>query len=92
MPTILRIGRYVIYFWSNENNPREPVRVHVAVRYAVANATKLWITKDGKVMIANNNSMIPARDLDGIIDIVEKRSDEIIEAWIDRFGEIKYFC
>lgn len=92
MPTILRIGRYVIYFWSNENNPREPVHVHVAVRHAVANATKLWITKDGKVLIANNNSMIPAWDLNGIIDIIEKRSDEIIEAWIDSFGEIKYFC
>jgi len=29
MPQIFRIGSYVIYFWSNENNPIEPVHVHV---------------------------------------------------------------
>ena len=25
MPQILRIGPYSIYFWSNENNPLEPI-------------------------------------------------------------------
>ncbi|MEY8325927.1 DUF4160 domain-containing protein [Lachnospiraceae bacterium 54-11] len=30
MPQIFRIGSYIIYFWSNENNPPEPVHVHIA--------------------------------------------------------------
>lgn len=30
MPQIFRIGAFVVYFWSNENNPIEPVHVHVS--------------------------------------------------------------
>ena len=92
MPTILRIGRYVIFFWSNENNPIEPIHVHVAIRRAVPNATKLWITRSGKVIICNNNSNIPERDLQGIIDLISNNIQEITEAWLSFFGEIKYFC
>ena len=40
MPQIFRIGSYVIYFWSNENNPVEPVCVHVSEERAVANSKK----------------------------------------------------
>ena len=28
MPQIFRIGPYIVYFWSNENEPLEPVHVH----------------------------------------------------------------
>ena len=30
MPQIFRIGSYIIYFWSYENDPLEPVHVHIA--------------------------------------------------------------
>ena len=30
MPQIFKIGSYVIYFWSNENTPLEPVHIHAA--------------------------------------------------------------
>ena len=30
MPQIFRVGPYSIYFWSNENNPLEPIHVHIA--------------------------------------------------------------
>ena len=92
MPTILRIGRYVIYFWMNENNPREPLHVYIAVRHAVPNATKLWITSSGEVIVCNNNSRIPERDLRGIIDAVKENIDDITEEWRERFGEIRYYC
>ena len=92
MPTILRVGRYVIYFWSDENTPREPVHVHVAVRRAVPNATKLWITAAGKVIVCNNNSRIPEKVLQNIIRVIESYHDEIVEAWINYFGGIEYFC
>ena len=90
MPTILRIGRYVIYFWMNENNPREPLHVHVAVRHAVANATKLWITSSGEVIVCNNNSRIPERDLRGIIDVVKENINVLTEEWRETFGEVRY--
>lgn len=51
MPQIFRIGSYIVYFWSNENNPLEPVHVHIAEGRASANATKVWITGSGKSVI-----------------------------------------
>ena len=41
MPQIFRVGPYSIYFWSNENNPLEPIHVHIAEGKATANATKV---------------------------------------------------
>ncbi len=92
MPQILRIGPYMIYFWSNENNPLEPVHVHIAEGRASANATKLWITQSGKVLLCNNNSKIPPRILNKLIRVVEANSTSIIQKWLDCFGEIHYFC
>lgn len=44
MPQLFRIGSYVIYFWINENDPLEPVHVHIAKIRPSANATKYWPT------------------------------------------------
>ena len=56
MPQVFRIGSYLVYFWANENKPLEPVRVHISQGEPMANATKFWITKSGKCLLANNNS------------------------------------
>ena len=56
MPQIFKIGSYWVYFWTNENEPLEPVHIHIAEDKPVPNATKVWITKDGKCSLANNNS------------------------------------
>lgn len=53
MPQIFRIGSYIIYFQSNENDPLEPVHVHIAEGKATANATKIWITSSGKALLSN---------------------------------------
>lgn len=50
MPQIFRIGPYIVYFWSNENEPLEPVHVHIAEGRATSNATKVWITSTGKAL------------------------------------------
>jgi hypothetical protein len=92
MPQILRIGPYIIYFWSNESNPLEPVHVHIAEGRDSANATKLWITRSGKVILCNNNSNIPTRVLHKLMRVVEANSADIIKEWLNRFGEIRYFC
>ncbi len=63
MPQIFKIGPYTIYFWSNENDPLEPVHVHIAEGRATSNATKVWITSSGKAFLCNNNSHIPQKEL-----------------------------
>ena len=92
MPQIFKIGPYIIYFWSNENNPLEPVHVHIAEGRASANATKLWITSTGKALLCNNNSQIPDKTLRKLIRLIEANSRLIISEWLDHFGEIRYFC
>ena len=92
MPQILRIGPYSIYFWSNEGDPLEPVHVHISEGRANANATKVWITSTGKAILCNNNSKIPDKILKRMIRMIEANSADIIEEWLDRFDEIRYFC
>lgn len=49
MPQVFKIAGYTVYFWVNENNPLEPVHVHIAKGVPSPNATKIWITKSGKM-------------------------------------------
>ena len=79
MPQIFKIGSYVVYFWMNENDPLEPIHVHVSEGIPSPKATKIWITKTGKALLCNNNSKIPDRKLKYIREIVEARSSEIIK-------------
>lgn len=92
MPQIFKIGSYIVYFWSNENDPLEPIHVHVALNIPTENATKIWITKAGKCYLCNNNSKIPIRVLKNIMEIIEARSKEVIAKWKNYFNEIRYFC
>ena len=92
MPQIFRIGSYIIYFWSNENNPLEPIHVHIAEGKATANATKIWVTSSGKALLCNNNSHIPKKTLNNMIRYIEANSNIIINKWYAQFGEIKYYC
>ena len=92
MPQLLRIGTYIVYFWSNENDPLEPVNVHIAEGRATSNATKIWITARGKTVLCNNNSKIPERILKKMMRIIEANSESILEAWTEHFGEIRYYC
>lgn len=45
MPSLFRLGPYIIFFWTGENG--EPVHVHVAVKRPTAEATKIWLTRSG---------------------------------------------
>ena len=92
MPQVFRIGSYWIYFWTNENDPLEPIHVHVSEGKPSANATKIWITQAGKAYVCNNNSQIPEKVLRNIVRIIEARSGEIIQKWISYFGNVHYFC
>ena len=92
MPQIFRIGPYLVYFWANEGEPAEPIHVHISEGTPSMNATKVWITRSGKCLLANNNSRIPRRTLNIIMRVIEARSMEVVQKWIDFFGEVIYFC
>lgn len=92
MPQIFKVGGYVIYFWSNENEPLQPIHVHIIKGIPSSNATKVWITKSGKCLLCNNNSKIPEHLLRNIIDVIEARSNDIINKWESYFGEIRFYC
>ena len=42
MPKVFEILGYLIYFWSDEEKPLEPLHVHVAHK-PTKNGTKIWI-------------------------------------------------
>ena len=67
MPQLYRIGSYIIFFWSNENMPLEPIHVHISEGKASANATKIWITSTGKAILSHNSSNIKMQILRKLI-------------------------
>ena len=81
MPQVFKLGSYWVYFWTNENNPLEPIHVHISEGNPVPNATNIWITKDGRCSLANNNSKNPTVILNKLMRVIEARSTEIIEKW-----------
>ena len=92
MPQIFKVGSYVVYFWSNEGDPLEPVHVHIAEGVPTEYATKVWITATGKCLLAHNSSKIPSRQLRVIMQIVEARCEDITVKWCSYFGRIYYYC
>jgi hypothetical protein len=92
MPQIFRIGSYTVYFWANENDPLEPIHVHVSKGTPSANATKIWITRAGKSLLCHNNSRIEVRALYVIQNVITARSNEIISKWLSFFGRVDYYC
>lgn len=92
MPQVFKIGSYWVFFWANEGMPREPIHVHIAEGRPVENATKVWITRSGNCLLANNNSNIPKTALKNIMRIIEARGVEIINKWIDFYGDVEFYC
>ncbi|MBQ9038582.1 MAG: DUF4160 domain-containing protein [Clostridia bacterium] len=92
MPQLFRVGSYVVYFWINESHPLEPVHVHIAEVRPSPNGTKLWITRAGKCLLANNNSHIPERALRILIAIIEARREDVVSKWLETFGEVRFYC
>ena len=91
MPQVFKIGSYWVYFWTNENDPLEPVHVHVSQGKPTANSTKIWITRSGRCLLANNNSRIQERTLRNIMRIIEARNEEVIQKWKDYFGKTEFY-
>lgn len=58
MPQIFKIGSYVVFIWFAESNPLEPVHVHVSEGVPSENATKIWLTKEHRTLLAHKTSQI----------------------------------
>jgi len=92
MPQVFKMGPYLIYFWSNENEPLEPVHVHISQGVPSRNSTKVWLTKNGGALLAGNESFIPFNVLRNIMDAIEAQHEYIVARWLKHFGEIRYYC
>lgn len=92
MPNLYDYLGYTIYFWSNENF--EPIHVHVSKGSARGKSTKIWLTKNGNCIVANNGSDIPQKDLRKIIRSLESNFFYIVSEWKSFYGieNVKFYC
>ena len=83
---------YRIYFWSNEND--EPIHVHISKGSPTSNSTKIWLTKSGGTIVANNKSDIPMSDLKKILKVINDNYFLILAKWKNYFEgqEPKFYC
>ena len=44
------------------------------------------------ILLLNYNSKIPEKILKRLMRMIEANSSDIIDEWLNRFGEIRYFC
>ena len=77
MPTILRIGPYRFFFYSNEQG--EPAHIHVQRDRMLA---KFWLNP---VSIAGSTRFLP-RDLKIIEELVVENRDTLMESWNEYFS------
>ncbi len=92
LPSLFRIGGYLVFFWSNEGD--EPIHVHIATGRPSPNATKVWLTRSGQCIIANNAGRIPQNDLNELLDTISAQFFMICRKWKEHFcvEEIRFFC
>ena len=76
MPTILRIGAYRLFFYSNENG--EPAHVHIQREKALA---KFWL----KPVTLASSVRFSAKELRDLQKMVEANRQLLIEAWNEYF-------
>ena len=83
---------YKIYFWSNEND--EPIHIHISKGNPTSNSTKIWLTKSGGTIVANNKSNVPMNDLKKILKGVNDNYFLILAKWRNYFEgqELKFYC
>jgi hypothetical protein len=77
MPTILRIGPFRFFFYSNENN--EPRHIHVQSERRLA---KFWLRP--AALAANVG--FDARELNRLLRLVGEHEALFVKAWDEFFG------
>ena len=92
MPNLFTVSGYKVYFWANENN--EPVHVHISKGKPTANATKIWITRNGGCIVVHNGSGIPQRELNELMDFISAQFFFICREWKKFFvtDDLRFYC
>ena len=78
MPTVLRIGRFRFYFFSNERE--EPPHIHVK---AAENQAKFW---RNPIQLASNYGF-SSRELNELERLVEQNESSFLEVWNEYFPQ-----
>ena len=85
MPQVMILPNgYIVFFYSNEQYPREPVHVHIGNKVG-DNKAKIWINSNGKCEIEHNKGKIPTHSLNKMVKTIEVYSDEIVKIWEKHF-------
>ena len=68
--------------------------MHISKGIPVSSSTKIWLTKSGGCIVANNNSKIPTKDLRELMEIVSDNYFLIIGKWKQHFPNkiIRFYC
>ncbi len=92
MPSLFLVGGYRVFFWSNEAG--EPIHVHVCKGMPSDHSTKIWLTKRGGCVVANNGARIPKQALDDLCEIIAAQHALIIEKWKAFFltETVTFYC
>lgn len=92
MPSLFSIGGYRVFFWSNEGH--EPIHVHICKGVPTQSSTKIWLTKQGGCVLANNNSRIPKQTLAELLPIISAQHDFIERRWMEFYctSSVSYYC
>lgn len=92
MPNLFTVSGYKVYFGSNENG--EPIHVNIAKGRPSPNGTKLWLTKSGGCIVANNGSHIPQKELNELMEFISAQFFLICVEWKKFFvvDDIKFYC
>ena len=92
MPSLFTISGYKVYFWSSEVG--EPIHVHISKGKPSANSTKIWITRSGGCIVANNKSKIPENKLNILLELIAAQFFYICSEWKKSFmvHDIKFYC
>ncbi len=80
MPVVLQYKGYRFFFFSNEDNPLEPLHIHVRKGEAVA---KFWVVPE--VKLADSYGM-SGHELTELAQVVRDNRETIEGAWNEFFG------
>ena len=68
--------------------------MHISKCKPSINSTKVWITKTGGCILANNNSKIPEKELNRLLEIIPLYYFKIVSKWKETYGqdELRFYC
>lgn len=92
MPRLFRFYGYLVYFWTHEGKPTEPIHIHISEGVQSEHADKFWLTKDGRFIADKNNKFIPYRKVKHVLEelTMTERIEFIKNEWLKAFNEITY--